>query len=181
MKQHNNRRPSVKLGLSDIVLRLALILLCLTMVSFHMMGSLFARYSSTAEASDEARVAKFQVDVIGAPDTLTVDSAIGEDGSYILSVQNQSEVAVEYYVTIRPVDSDTDIVVPSMDSIPADLDGTSGWKFAAMYELPPLSGTNNHTLTFDVNWAAFTKDAKDTHQLTRELPFIITVHVQQIN
>lgn len=79
---------------------LALVLLCLTMVSMHLTGGLFARYSATAESSDSARVAKFEVgnELKQGGQTLTknlvVEASPGESVEYAAVITNSSEVTV---------------------------------------------------------------------------------------
>ena len=60
MTKSNSKTP--------LVFRIGLALLCAMILSTHLMGNLYARYSTTAVGSDRARVAKF------AGGTVTLDS-----------------------------------------------------------------------------------------------------------
>ena len=79
MKQVNMKTP--------LVFRIGLALLCAMILSTHLMGNLYARYSTTAVGSDRARVAKFDV---------TAEIVDNNDGTYTLKITNNSEVTVSY-------------------------------------------------------------------------------------
>ena len=72
----------------------ALILLLLTMISVHMTSGLYARYTSTATATDTARVAKFDV-------TRSVEPVKDKNGVFELTVTNNSEVSITYQTTLQ--------------------------------------------------------------------------------
>lgn len=57
MKKQNNEKPPVELG--SVLIRIAAGLFFLTMVSVYLLGGLFARYVSSGNGSDSARVATF--------------------------------------------------------------------------------------------------------------------------
>lgn len=57
MKKQNNGKPPVNLGL--ILIRVAAVLFILTMISVHLLSGLFARYVTSGDGSDSARVAAF--------------------------------------------------------------------------------------------------------------------------
>lgn len=84
----------------NIPMVLACVLLCLTLISIHLTSGLYARYTTTATASDSARVARFEVEGT-ATEELKLDCR-AKNGEYIITVQNNSEVTVEYilYVTM---------------------------------------------------------------------------------
>ena len=70
----------------------ALILLLLTMITTHMTSGLYARYTASASGSATARVARFDVGC---------NVADNGDGTYKLTVTNDSEVSVSYTVTVE--------------------------------------------------------------------------------
>ena len=92
----NNRKPHV------IVLRLAAVLLILVMLSTSMVAGRYARYTSTAIASDSARVAKFEVNEESALLTQNVPVSIipGSTATTEIKVENASEVSVRYTINI---------------------------------------------------------------------------------
>lgn len=57
MKKQNKEKPSVNLG--SILIRVAAGLFILTMISIYLLSGLFARYVSSGQGSDSARVAAF--------------------------------------------------------------------------------------------------------------------------
>ena len=81
------------------------VLLCLILISFWMMSNIYAKYSTQASGSDDARVAKFDITEAilnngsEANETLSFDLAPGEEKIYTVQVTNKSEVAVEYSIT----------------------------------------------------------------------------------
>lgn len=60
MEKKNKKKPSCPIGLGGILIRIALILMVLIMLSIHLTGGLYAKYKSAASSSDSARVIKFQ-------------------------------------------------------------------------------------------------------------------------
>ena len=74
----------------------ALVLLLLTMISVHLTSGLYARYTTTATGSDSARVAKFKVECTVA-ENITDD----KEGTFTVTVQNLSEVAIEYDILVN--------------------------------------------------------------------------------
>jgi len=78
---------------NTILMRVIAVLLMLVLLSTAAVTGRFARYISSSSGSDSARVAKFNVDYTLAP-------VEGKNGEYTLRVQNNSEVAVKYSVSI---------------------------------------------------------------------------------
>lgn len=82
---------------SSLVAGILSVLLCLTLISFWMLGNLYAKYTSQGAGEDSARVAVFS---ITDSNTLTKDFAIALDGVTTRDIQvtihNKSEVAVRY-------------------------------------------------------------------------------------
>lgn len=91
--------------IKNIVLRLAAVLLGLTLLSAWATGRMYARYSTTATFSDSARVAKFNISEDG---TLTKEITIadmqpGQTENYQVTVTSDSEVAVYYTIAVENV------------------------------------------------------------------------------
>lgn len=90
-----------KHSFSEIVLTCASILLCFTIVSSYLTAGMFARFVSSDTASDSARVATFNVDKRGALTTsFAAEFVPGVPCYKEIIVQNKSEVAIEYTITI---------------------------------------------------------------------------------
>lgn len=96
MKKLQNNAPK-----SNIFIRIAAILLCLTLVSTYLSTRLFARYTSGTAHNDAARVAKFSIKGSGQLSQSIVAEVIpGKATTQNLIIENNSEVAVEYTVTV---------------------------------------------------------------------------------
>lgn len=81
---------------------LAMILLCLTLISTHLTAGLYARYTSTGTGTDEARVAKFEVTESGAfTTTFQAETYPGDTEERKIQIENKSEVAVNCTVTLN--------------------------------------------------------------------------------
>lgn len=84
----------------NIPIRAAAVLLCLTLFSTYLVAGLFARYATSAQNSNNARVAKFSVTGSGMLSQSIEASVIpGKSEPVTVEIQNDSEVAVEYTIT----------------------------------------------------------------------------------
>lgn len=92
----------------NIAMYLACILLCLVLITIYMTSGLYARYTAEGTASDNARVAKFdvtdevaelKVPVYIAPDDYSEGT---KEGQQVLTVDvtNSSEVAAKYSLSV---------------------------------------------------------------------------------
>ena len=87
------------------VFRLGIVLFCMMLMTTHLTGNLYARYSTTASGSDSARVAKFSVTDTWLQNGASVESfavslAPGEQESYTVYIENKGEVTVQYSIKI---------------------------------------------------------------------------------
>lgn len=99
-----------KHSFSEIVLTCASILLCFTIVSSYLTAGIFARFVSSDTASDSARVATFNVDKQGALTTSFAAEFVPDVPCYKeIVVQNKSEVAIEYTITILNKSNNMDL------------------------------------------------------------------------
>lgn len=79
-------------------------LLCLVLASFWLMCNIYARYTTEASGSDEARVAKFSVTETGdLTQQIKADVYPGYSQNFNISVKNDSEVAIEYIMEIKNI------------------------------------------------------------------------------
>ena len=90
------------------IFRIAAVLLCLTVMSVWGTSRLYARYSTSASGSDSARVAKFQItqngDALTQTQTITVEGMKpGDTNKYTVTVQSDSEVTVDYSISVKNV------------------------------------------------------------------------------
>ena len=125
MRQQNKKTP--------LVFRIGLVLLGTIICSIHMMGGLYARYStSSGKASDNARVAifSFEDDLSEQAQSIPVYLSPGEYISTTITIKNNGEVTLRYVVTIKnltknlPIEDQTII----SDEITSDSESTFTWK-----------------------------------------------------
>lgn len=164
-------RPPMRLG--SLMIRVALILLCLVMISIHLMSGMYARYTTNGTGSDDARVAKFDVDITGDPVDLVVSCTENpQTGTYKITVDNISEVAVRYTISVT-----TDIAAGSLyfdkSAVNAALDSNNGTL--------SVNDSGTHTLTFTVDdWSAITA-SMDGESNEVSLKFTVTIDVVQVD
>lgn len=138
------RKPHV------IVLRTAAVLLILVMLSISMVAGRYARYTTTATASDSARAAKYHIAIDpGADDSITLSP--DSPASYTFSVTSSSEVAVEYDLRILLPQALPDGIEISLtrDATAIALTSESN-QYTAVNAgtFSPQGGTHTYTLTF---------------------------------
>lgn len=161
----------------------ALVLLLLTIISIHLTSGLYARYTATGTASDSARVAKFDVKA-------DVQPATDEDGNkmedrFVLTVTNNSEVAVKYNVVIGFTDPMSIAISIAMDDDPAQTpaENESSVTFTnENWTLAPGSASSPHTLQFAVtDWTDITKSVSGAPTAEMSLNFTVSVTAEQID
>lgn len=162
----------------NIPMALACVLLCLTLITTHMTGGLFARYTTTAQASDSARVAKFQV--AGTENgTVSVQSDTDSEGNYSFEVINHSEVAITYDLEIVFTEDVTDWLDLEIGTTPAGEDAKT-FTFADAGTLPPGEEAT-HEITFKVtDWSGITSGMSGEED-TKNLSFTVNIHAEQID
>lgn len=156
------------------VMRIAFLLLCLLIVSMYMTGGLLAKYHATGSGKDSARVANFDIKVTGTNEDMNVVCGeTPETGSYTVTVENDSEVAVRYTITVEIVPDDGAFSAGAISYTVTD--GETG-------ELPVgPDETKTHTLTFEVaDWAEVTKNMTGKEG-ELSFSFTVTVDVAQID
>lgn len=86
---------------SNFIIRLAVLLLMLVLVTTSMVSGRYARYISSASGADQARVARFSVtENTGGLMERFVISMPDSDPSRTIVVTNDSEVAVSYTISV---------------------------------------------------------------------------------
>ena len=169
-----------KTSTGPLLLRIALILLCMVAFSTSMLAGLYARYTAKGRGDDTARVAKFDVNVEGISENVTVDASQGEtSGTYTFTVKNDSEVAITY-----------DLVITFEKALPAgvsvSLQGETGIPdgntvtFSDVANLAPASADSTRTLTFTLNLNTFTENASGL-SVTETVNFTATIRCTQID
>jgi len=183
VKRKNNEKPPVQWG--SVMIRIAGVLLCLTLFSFYLTAGLYARYGTGSESGDSARVAAFDVKVSGPENVTCVVSAM-EPGQITLTVDNDSEVAVAYSFRIRINETagcgvrtvlDGDAGKTLTFSANADTQGS----YPQVGQLAVGAAEVSHTVSFaPLDWAGITAEATGG-SVEKSQPFEIFVDIVQID
>lgn len=147
------------------ILRIAGVLLCLTLLSVHLSSGMFARYSITRSGSDSARVARFAVDDTG---TFTQDLYLeynpGLSNTYTVVIENHSEVSVKCSATVERLSNN----IPVEVTVSGDVTDVT---FA------PNDPTGK-TISLTLNWPTEKNDAAYSYEVDA---FRVTVLAEQID
>ncbi len=88
----------------NILMCTVAVLLCATLFSMHLVGGLYAKYTTSVSSSDSARVAAFNITQEGTIfQTVEANVTPGTTQSAELTITNKSEVAMEYTLTVTNV------------------------------------------------------------------------------
>lgn len=176
----------------------ALVLLFLTLVSIHMTSGLYARYVATATGTDSARVAKFDVAASLDKEELIIDCATTttKSGDYIITVQNNSEVAIGYTLKVNlvskedgitPVGTDLAVsfaekengkVIDSLDSV----DATKTMTFTRTNNPLAPNQSRDYVFTFKVtDWTSITGKVTGQKEFNWDFDFNVQVRTQQVD
>ena len=161
----------------NVFLSIAVILLCLVLVSAHFTAGIFAKMISNANGSDGTGTARFQVDA-----KLT---DVGEKGAYQLELINNSDTAVRCSVKIVLTEKadgtiqlgDKTVSFTNTDSV--QLDGT--------FTLAPHTNSKSMELAVTLTDAPeaeehFTDRSNDTTSGSNaEVPFTVIVSAVQVD
>lgn len=154
------RQANIKI---PFVFNLGLVLMCLMLVTFSMVGGLYARYSTTATGEATAQIAKFDVQVTGDTTGVAVD-VTQEKGVYTFTITNNSDVTVEYDLTMA--------YEQTVSGIVANFDHNEG---------KLMAGENVACkLTFMVDLAEVTKGMSGSSD-SISYNFTVTVNVEQVD
>lgn len=171
----------------NIPICIAAVLFCLTLFSTYFVSGLYARYTSSGRNGGSARVAVFSVKgdgVLSKP--IAAELVPGEIVSKSLIIENDSEVAVEYTIT---VEHKTDNLSLSyyISKIPKEADDTLNdvkWETFG-YNLTTQQIPGNHTDEFIlyIKWEYDSKDnQEDNLDLIGQVDYItVTVTATQVD
>lgn len=171
----------------NIPMALACVLLCLTLISMHLTGGLFARYTAKGDGGDSARVAKFSVlsTLIPQEEKVSFQCSPSETGEFDLTVQNRSEVAVEYTVDVvldQEVDSRLTVSLKKGETETAGVlqADNKTYTFTILEILSP-GDSQVYDLSFAVpDWTYLTENATGA-TAAKALKFTVNVNAQQID
>ena len=159
------------------VFKLALMLTSLLMLSFHLTGGLYARYTTTASGSDSARVARFDftinADLATQFQNLSLNMAPGENQTVQIKVQNKGEVALRCVVT----------AVNLTGNLPLQIEGATGDLQEGDEVVVSRDIGIGDDLTFDwkVVWPTDDPKNKDVGYMGKMDMIRITVAVEQVD
>lgn len=99
MNMRNRRNSKVNILMCTVAF-----LICATLYSTHLVGGLYAKYTTRQSDSDSARVASFQITQSGTiSNIIEANVTPGTTQSVDLTIENKSEVAMEYTLTVTNV------------------------------------------------------------------------------
>lgn len=96
MEKKNRRRSSYRIGLGGIILRAALVLFVLILLSVHLMGGLFAKYTTAGQGSDSARVIKFHELKVSEEGSFALQENGKYEGIFIPGVDMTKKIRIEF-------------------------------------------------------------------------------------
>ncbi len=175
----------------NIAMYVAGVLLILTLVSTSIVSGLFAQYTSSDSGSDLARVAKFAVTGTGFSQTFNLQAKMkpgdvlnytetGDDHRGAFEISNQSEVTVQYTLTIRNTTNNLPLAL-KVKLNGAEVDKSTEFTSADGYTysttLAP-NGTAAEKCEFKIEWPAASNDLVYSGQLDN---IAITVKAIQVD
>ena len=171
----------------NIPMAMAFVLFYLTLISVHLTGGLYARYSVRDTGADNARVAAFDVSGV-LSDAITVISDENSSGDYMFTVNNNSEVAVCCSIGIQFTEQIDERITVSLKTGEETITGTlQSDKKTVLFDLADNmapGSSQTHTLTFEVtSWDYFTVQATDpaTEVFSKEMEFTVYIDAVQID
>lgn len=158
-------------------MRAACVLLCLVLISVHLVTGLYARFINKAVGSDSSRAAAYRVSAV----------MTGESGTYEIALSNRSEAAARYSVTFETTPGMYTSV--KLNDLTADINAEGKAEFPNVGALAP-KGNGSLTLVLTPN-PVYTGSGSDdtvldfsnesTSSAENELPFTVTVRYVQVN
>ena len=133
VKQQLNRH-----GQTPIVFGVGMVLLCLFIFSLNMTSGLYARYTTSVSGEASARIAQFSPTLVIAGNETELSTMVAvpftPEEPYTITIVNQSEVAVQYHLSIINVTNNLPI-----NDVQATL-------------ASPIVPGGEQTVTLGINW-----------------------------
>ncbi len=138
-----------------IFICLIAMIFCTILFSMQLVGSAYARYKTTVSNSDNARVAKFNITQSGTIfQEINVSFPRSEEEQPItLEIKNDSEVAVEYVVTVTNVTGNfptLQFVLKAADENTAPITTSTHENGVSTNKVYRLPGNKTDTYTLDI-------------------------------
>ncbi len=165
------RHPRTDQAKRNIPIRVAAVLFCLTLLSTYLVTGLFARYTSSAEGGDHARVAKFSIQGKLTQDGATFKQSIeaglapGDSNPATILIENNSEVAVEYTITVKNETNNLPLSF-RMEKGSSSPDVT---RDGATFTAQQLPGDHTDKYTLYIEWPKPEGDGKEQENREKEL------------
>ena len=142
----------------NIPIRIAGLMLCLVLFSAYMTSGMLVRYATGGTTSGGGRAAKISVAVEGGADLEFVQAdGVFNENDYVVTVTNNSEVAMRYTVEFVFPAGLEDVTVTRGSAEPQTATGTV--VFSGSKDLAPGSEPQEETFTFAVTeHTAYTTD-----------------------
>ncbi len=182
MKKYLHRNK-IKMNISVYAVA---VLLCLALASTYFVSGLFARYTTSDQSSESARVAKFSIEGDGIlSESIEVSLAPGDTQEKSFTIENNSEVAVEYTVTINNMTKNLPLVLSLVTPPTVVKDDTTTDDIAVTAHQDPGSHSDEYTLHItwpknDVNYEE-TDAARDLALMGMVDHIVVTVKAVQID
>lgn len=173
---------------SGIIMRIAVILLCLVLFSAHLASGMFARYTTSASANGGARVAKLDFSRVSS----TLDS-IDDDGTvhYTVTVNNSSESLFSYDLIItlgrssnnfNPADFLQSVTIDGYTEAPEVSDDKLTYTFNDAGHIGAADPTQVHQLSIKFYHTIFSSGSANfmrNYQL--QFPLTVSLKVAQLD
>lgn len=149
----------------DLLLYILIILFGLVLFTSCLTSKLYARYISSADGGDFARVAVWKVNATGDDDNLKIDlfkaTTVEDvfDDVYQIEVENNSEVAANYDIIVifeKELQSSVNFFLD--DTIQGTTDDNKRFVFANVGNLDLHNDSAAHTLKFTAKYKDFSLD-----------------------
>lgn len=164
----------------NIFIPVLLVLVFAIFITSHMVMELYAKYMSSSDAQDEARVAEFNVDISGTTLSDTEHLTIkglkpGDTIDHKIKITVSSEVAFKYTISIVTTDN-----LPLEFSIDSSVLNHDSNELVYEEEVTYTNGEKVIIKTLNISYV--TDDASDNYMESYEIDMIdIIVTVEQID
>ena len=184
---------------SGIIMRIAIILLCLVLFSAHLASGMFARYTTTLTKDGSGRVAKASVSVLPGEgfDTditgnIPVSVTPSGDATYRFKVKNDSDFAIKYDILIYfndCYDDETGDLAREaagtyynlkLNGTAVDADSVGVYTFTNQGVLAPSSTSDDFEITMTLKYTSSTSAPSNLITGYR-IPFVILAKATQID
>lgn len=162
---------------SNFIMMLAAVLLCMTLFSIRITAGLYARFVTTAEVEDDARVAVFNIEQEGTLSemvVLKVYPGYVNNSDYAITLKSSSEVAVRYTVLAELLTNNLPLSI-TLTGGEAVTGADNCWTDSGTFE-PNSTKELNYIL--NVAWPAHANNAAYCHEIDA---LRIVVRAEQID